>query len=58
VQEFIRVEIKGSPMAEMLSDDMMQALAAESEDALAEFVVPSGEIVMPLDAHIVAARKR
>jgi SAM-dependent methyltransferase len=57
VQEFIRVEIKGSPLAEMLSDDMMQALAAESEDALAEFVLPSGEIVMPLDAHIVTARK-
>jgi hypothetical protein len=41
----------------MLSDDVMQALAAESENALVEFVVPSGEIVMPMDAHIVSARK-
>jgi hypothetical protein len=41
----------------MLSDDAMQALAAESEDALVEFVVPSGEIVMPMDAHIVTAGK-
>jgi SAM-dependent methyltransferase len=57
VEEFIRIEVKGSPLADMLSDDMMQALAAESEHALVEFVVPSGEIIMPMDAHIVTARK-
>jgi len=57
VAEFIRIEVKGSPLADMLSDDAMQALAAESEDALVEFVVPSGAIVMPMDAHIVTAGK-
>jgi SAM-dependent methyltransferase len=57
VQEFIRVEVKGSPLAEMVSDDVMEALAAESESALVEFVVPSGEIVMPMDAHVVTASK-
>jgi SAM-dependent methyltransferase len=57
VTEFIRIEVKGSPLADMLGDDEMQALAVESEDALAEFVVPSGEIVMPMDAHIVTATK-
>jgi SAM-dependent methyltransferase len=57
VTEFIRIEVKGSPLAGMLSDDVMQALAAESEHALVEFVAPSGEIVMPMDAHIVTANK-
>jgi SAM-dependent methyltransferase len=57
VQEFIRIEVKGSPLAEMVSDDVMQALAAEAEDALVEFVLPSGETVMPMDAHIVTASK-
>jgi SAM-dependent methyltransferase len=57
VKEFVRIEVKGSPLAEMLSDDAMQSLAAESEDALGEFVVPSGELVMPMDAHIVTAGK-
>jgi hypothetical protein len=42
----------------MLSDDVMETLAAESERALVEFVVPSGEIVMPMDAQIVTANKR
>jgi SAM-dependent methyltransferase len=58
VNEFIRIEVKGSPLAGMLSDDVIETLAAESERALAEFVVPSGEIVMPLDAHIVTVNKR
>ena len=57
VTEFIRIEVKGSPLADMLSDDEMRTLAAGSEDALAEFVVPSGEIIMPMDAHIVTASK-
>jgi hypothetical protein len=57
VGEFIRPEVKGSPLADLLTDNVMQALAAASEDALVEFVVPSGEIVMPMDAHIVTAGK-
>jgi SAM-dependent methyltransferase len=58
VKEFIRIEVKGSPLADLLSDDAMETLAAESERALAEFIVPSGEIIMPMDAHIVTASKR
>ena len=57
VKEFIRIEVKGSPLADMLGDDAMETLAAESERALAAFVVPSGEIVMPMDAHIAIANK-
>jgi SAM-dependent methyltransferase len=57
VKEFIRIEVKGSPLAGLVSDDVMQALAAEAENALAEFVVPTGEIVMPMDARIVTASK-
>lgn len=56
VTEFIRIEVKGSPLADMLTDDAMQALAAESEHALAEYVAPSGEVILPMDAHIVTAR--
>jgi SAM-dependent methyltransferase len=58
VMEFIRIEVKGSPLADILSDDAMATLAAESARALAEFVAPSGEIIMPMDAHIVTATKR
>ncbi|MCZ6556290.1 MAG: methyltransferase domain-containing protein [SAR324 cluster bacterium] len=57
VKEFVRIEVKGSPLAESLSDGAMEALVMESERALAEFVLPSGEIVMPMDAHIVTADK-
>jgi hypothetical protein len=57
VKELVRIEVKGSPLADMLSDDALENLAAESGHALAEFAVPSGEIIMPLDAHIVTANK-
>jgi SAM-dependent methyltransferase len=57
VEDFVRIEVKGSPLAEMVSDEAMEALALESETALAEFVEPSGEIVMPMDAHVVTASK-
>jgi SAM-dependent methyltransferase len=57
VKEFIRIEVKGSPLAEIISDEAMEALAVESEEALADFVVPSGEIIMPMDAQIVTAQK-
>ena len=57
VKEFLRIEVKGSPLDDMLSDDAMATLAAEFESALAEFVVPSGEIIMPMDAQIVTAKK-
>jgi SAM-dependent methyltransferase len=57
VTEFVRVEVKGSPLADMVDDEAMQALAEESETALTEFVAPSGEIVMPMDAHVVTATK-
>ena len=39
-------------------ESCLQSLAAESERALAEFVVSSGEIVMPIAAHIVTASRR
>jgi ubiquinone/menaquinone biosynthesis C-methylase UbiE len=55
VQEFVRIQVKGSPLAGMLSDDATQSLATGSEPALAKFVVSSGELVMPIDAHIVTA---
>jgi SAM-dependent methyltransferase len=32
----IRIEVKGSPLANMLSDDLVQTLAAESESALVD----------------------
>ena len=57
VKEFVRIEVKGSPLAESLDDEAMEALAVESENALAVFVLPSGEIVMPMNAHIVTANK-
>lgn len=57
VGEFVRIEVKGSPLAESLDQTAMDKLAAACETALARFVIPSGEIVMPIAAHILTATK-
>ena len=57
VDEFVRIEVKGSPLAESLDQPAMDRLAAACEAALARFVEPSGAIVMPISAHILTATK-
>jgi ubiquinone/menaquinone biosynthesis C-methylase UbiE len=57
IEEFVRVEINGSPLAEMVSDEVRAAWVAASEAALVEFVAPTGELVMPIAAQIVTARQ-
>jgi SAM-dependent methyltransferase len=57
VQEFVRIEVKGSPLAESLDQPALDNLAAACETALARFVKPSGEIAMPIAAHILTVTK-
>ena len=44
IKEFIRVEVKASPLADMLSDHAMESMAEEGEQALAKFVTRSDEV--------------
>lgn len=57
VGELVRIEVKGSPLAETMDEAAMELLAAACEAALSPYVQPSGEIVMPIAAHIVTAEK-
>ena len=57
VLEFIRVEVKGSPLAESLDQAAMDRLSQTCETALAGYVQPSGEIVMPIAADFLTATK-
>ena len=57
VEDFVRIEVKGSPLAETLSEAAMESLAAACETALAGYVIASGELVMPIAAHFLTATK-
>lgn len=57
IEEFVRVEVKGSPLAETLDQAAMDRLAAACGQALQPYVQVSGELVMPIAAHILTAKK-
>ena len=57
IGEFLRIEVKGSPLDALLEEAAYQDLLAEAEEKLAVFCDDSGQVSFPMDAHIVTARK-
>ena len=57
IDEFVRIEIKGWVLAETLDEPDYDALLNEARNQLAHFCNGNGEIVMPMNAHIVSAQK-
>ncbi len=57
IDEFVRVEIKGWVLADSLDDAGYSALLDEAREGLKGFCNDDGEIAMPMNAHIVTARK-
>lgn len=55
--EFVSAEVKGSPLDDLLSETAFQGLLEEAREALAAFCDADGGIAIPMDAHIVTARK-
>ena len=58
VENLIETEVKGTPLADRLSDDQISQILAESSDSFAKFLTPTGELRMPIRAHLVMGRKR
>jgi SAM-dependent methyltransferase len=57
IDEFGRIEIKGSPLAALVDDAAYRRVLTEARKALAEFRDGAGRLALPLGARIVAARK-
>ncbi|HEX6759755.1 MAG TPA: methyltransferase domain-containing protein [Propionibacteriaceae bacterium] len=58
VENLIETEVKGTPLADRLSDDQISQILAESGNSFAKFLTPTGELRMPIRAHLVMGRKR
>jgi ubiquinone/menaquinone biosynthesis C-methylase UbiE len=58
VENLIETEVKGTPLADRLSDDQIAQILTESTDIFAKFLTPAGELQMPIRAHLVMGRKR
>jgi SAM-dependent methyltransferase len=57
IEEFGRIEIKGSPLAGLVDAAAFERILAEARERLSEFRDAEGRLALPLDARIVAACK-
>ncbi len=57
IEEFGRIEIKGSPLAGLIDPGEFERILAAAREALAEFYDDRGRLAVPLDARILTARK-
>jgi hypothetical protein len=53
VEHLIETEVKGTPLADRLSDDQISQILTESTDIFAKFLTPAGTLEMPIRAHLV-----
>ena len=51
------MEVKGTPLGDLIDEAGYQGLLSEAEDKLQDFLVDSGEVVIPMDAYIVTVEK-
>ena len=57
IEEFGRIEVKGSPLAAIVDDAAYARVLTGARDALAEFVDREDGLAIPLGARVLAARK-
>lgn len=57
VENLIEIEVKGTPLADRLSDAQISQILAECTEVLARFLTPTGELAMPIRAYLVMGRK-
>jgi SAM-dependent methyltransferase len=58
IEVFVETEVKGSPLEPLLDEESYRGLVQEAREKLLPFCSAGGEVVMPMDAFVVAARKR
>jgi SAM-dependent methyltransferase len=57
VDNLVQTEIKGTPLADRLSQSQIDQILAESASILNSFVTPERGLEMPITSHLVAARR-
>jgi len=57
VENLVQTEIKGTPLAERLSQDQIEEILTESAAVLQPYVSAERGLALPITAHLVAARR-
>jgi SAM-dependent methyltransferase len=57
IEAFVETEVKGSPLEALFDEESYRGLLQEAKDQLLQFCTDGGEVVMPMDAFVITARK-
>jgi SAM-dependent methyltransferase len=57
IEVFVETEVKGSPLEVLFDEESYRGLIQEAREELLQFRIEGGEVVMPMDALVVTARK-
>lgn len=57
IEQFIDMEVKGTPLGDLIDEAGYKGLLSEAKEKLQHFLGDSGEVVIPMDAYIVTAKK-
>lgn len=57
VENLIEIEVRGTPLADRLNEAQISQILAKSTEVFARFLTPTGELPMPIRAHLVMGRK-
>jgi SAM-dependent methyltransferase len=57
VEQFVRAELEGTPLVERIGEEAYRRIRLDANEALAEFVTADGRARVPIEGHIVTARR-
>lgn len=57
IDEFVSIEVESTPVREHLTDHQYDTLRSEANSVLKEFTAADGTAVIPIEGHLVAARR-
>jgi SAM-dependent methyltransferase len=57
VDEFVATEVESTPLVSRISPDVYERIRAGAREALRPFTGSAGEVEIPLEGHLVAARR-
>jgi ubiquinone/menaquinone biosynthesis C-methylase UbiE len=57
VAEFVATEVRSTPLVERIDEDVYARIREDAREALRPFTRPTGVVEVPLECHLVAARR-
>jgi ubiquinone/menaquinone biosynthesis C-methylase UbiE len=57
IEVFVETEVKGSPLDDLLDEESYRGLMQDAKEKLRQFCTEGPEVVMPMDAFVITARR-